>query len=148
MPPQHYKCTLCPVEYTEQDFVEPMKVSHKKKTDKDREKDRIERETALKTAEFYRKRQEDLGRPVNPREPLKRTANNNWVHVTCAVWTPEVKFGNAEALEPSEGIPSIPAARYEETCKACKKRDDGACVFCHSCRAPGKLFQFLALATS
>ena len=117
--------------------MEPPKVSHKKKTEKEREKDRIEREQAQKAADYYRKRQEELGRPVNPREPLKRTANNNWVHVTCAVWTPEVKFGNAKALEPSEGIPSIPPVRYEETCKACKKRDNGACVACHSCRAPG-----------
>jgi hypothetical protein len=135
---QHYKCTLCPIEFTEQDFIEPPKISHKKKTEKEREKDRIERESAMKAADYYRKKQEELGRPLNPREPLKRTANNNWVHVTCAVWTPEVKFGNAKALEPSEGIPSIPAARYDETCKACKKRDNGACVACHVCRAPGK----------
>lgn len=73
-----------------------------------------------------------MGRPVNPREPLKRTADNNWVHVTCAVWTPEVKFGNAKALSPSEGIPLVPRARYAEVCKVCK-RDEGACVHCHQC---------------
>lgn len=86
---------------------------------------------ALKAADYYRKRQEDLGRPVNPREPLKRTADNNWVHVTCAVFHPEIKFGNAKALEPSEGIPSIPRALYQETCKACGKQG-GACVDCHN----------------
>jgi PHD-zinc-finger like domain len=117
--------------------VEPPKISHKKKTEKEREKDRIERENAQKAADYYRKKQEDMNRPVNPREPLKRTANNMWVHVTCAVWTPEVKFGNAKALEPSEGIPSIPSARHDEICRACKGRG-GACVACHSCRAPGK----------
>ncbi|KAF4631157.1 hypothetical protein G7Y89_g6970 [Cudoniella acicularis] len=109
-----YKCMLCPVEYTEHDFVEPPKISHKKKTEKERERDRIERENAQKVADFFRKRQEELNKPVNPREPLKRTANNNWVHVTCAVFTPEVKFGNAKALEPSEGIPSVASARYDE----------------------------------
>jgi hypothetical protein len=72
---------------------------------------------------------------VVPREPLKRTADNNWVHVTCALWTPEVKFGNAKALAPSEGIPSIPRARYDEVCKACKRKG-GACVACHQCRSP------------
>jgi hypothetical protein len=117
--------------------VEPPKISHKKKSEKEREKDRIERENAQKAADYYRKKQEDMNRPVNPREPLKRTANNMWVHVTCAVWTPEVKFGNAKALEPSEGIPSIPSARHDETCKACKNQG-GACVACYSCRAPGK----------
>ncbi|KAH6666728.1 hypothetical protein B0J14DRAFT_678071 [Halenospora varia] len=130
-----YKCMLCPVEFTEHDFVEPPKVSHKKKTEKEREKDRVERENAQKVADYFKKKQEELNKPVNPREPLKRTANNNWVHVTCAVFTLEVKFGNAKALEPSEGIPSIASARYDEVCKACKKQG-GACVGCHSCKAP------------
>ncbi|KAK0733444.1 hypothetical protein B0T26DRAFT_634916 [Lasiosphaeria miniovina] len=131
----HYKCVLCPVEFTEHDFVEPPKVSHKKKTEKERERDRIERDNAQKAADYYRKKQEEMNRPVNPREPLKRTADNNWVHVTCAVWTPEVKFGNTKALGPSEGIPSIPRARYAEMCKVCKK-DGGACVHCYQCRTP------------
>jgi hypothetical protein len=117
--------------------VEPPKVSHKKKTEKEREKDRIEREAAQKAADYYKKKQEEMNRPVNPREPLKRTANNNWVHVTCAVWTPEVKFSNAKALELCEGIPSIPTARHDEVCKACKRADVGACVQCLSCRASG-----------
>lgn len=128
---------LCPVELVEQDFVDPPKASHKKKTEKDRERERVEREKALEDAEFFRKKQEENNKPVNPREPLKRTANNNWVHVNCAVFTPEVKFGNAKALEPSEGIPFIASARYDEVCKACKKKG-GACVGCHSCHAPGK----------
>jgi hypothetical protein len=136
---KQYKCMLCPIEITAQDFVEPAKVSHKKKSEKEREKDRMERELAIKTADFYRKKQEEMNRPIVPREPLKRTANNNWVHVTCAVWTPEVKFGNAKALEPSEGIPSVPSARYDEICKICKSKN-GACVACLSCRAPGKKF--------
>lgn len=132
---QHYKCVLCPVESTVHDFVEPPKISHKKKTEKERERERQDKEAAVKAAEFYRKRQQELGRPVDPREPLKRTADKNWVHVTCAVFTPEVKFGNAKALEPSEGIPSIPRARYQEVCKVCKSQG-GACVSCHHCRAP------------
>jgi hypothetical protein len=97
----------------------------------------VERENAQKVADFFLRKQEEMNKPANPREPLKRTANNNWVHVTCAVFTPEVKFGNAKALEPSEGIPSIPSARYDEICKVCKHKG-GACVGCHSCRAPGK----------
>ncbi len=128
---------LCPVEHTEHDFVEPPKLTHKKKTEKERERDRVDRENAQRVADFYRKKQEEMNKPVNPREPLKRTANNNWVHVTCAVFTPEVKFGNAKALEPSEGIPSIPSSRYDEVCKVCKQKN-GACVGCHSCKAPGK----------
>lgn len=128
------------MEFTEHDFVEPPKNTHKKKTEKEKEKERQERELAQKAADHYRKKQEEMNRPVNPREPLKRTADNNWVHVTCAVWMPEVKFGNALALGPAEGIPSVPRSRYDETCKVCKRKD-GACVNCLHCRAPGKLYQ-------
>ncbi|KAJ4401099.1 putative PHD type zinc finger protein with BAH domain-containing protein [Neurospora sp. IMI 360204] len=130
-----YKCVLCPVEKTEHDFVGPPKNSHKKKTEKERERERQERENAIKAAEYYRKKQEEMNRPVDPREPLKRTADNNWVHVTCAVWTPEVKFGNAKALAPIEGIPLINRAKYSEICRACKK-DGGACVSCYHCKSP------------
>lgn len=133
----HYKCVLCPVEFTEQDFIEQPKLTHHKKkmSEKDRERERIEVQQARKAVEYYRKRQEELNRPLNPREPLKRTADNNWVHVTCAVWTPEVKFGNARALEPLEGIPLIPRARYDEVCQACNQKG-GACISCHQCRIP------------
>ncbi|KAL2178878.1 uncharacterized protein P884DRAFT_268856 [Thermothelomyces heterothallicus CBS 202.75] len=133
----HYKCVLCPVEFTPHDFVEQPKISnsHKKKTEKERERERMERENAQRAADYYRKKQEEMNRPVNPREPLKRTADNNWVHVTCAVFTPEVKFGNAKALSPSEGIPLIPRASYAEVCEVCKKTD-GACVECRHCHTP------------
>ncbi|KAI1162407.1 hypothetical protein F5B18DRAFT_384048 [Nemania serpens] len=130
-----YKCVLCPVEKTEHDFIEPPKNTHKKKTEKEREKERADRELGLKAVELYRKRQVELRRPTNPREPLKRTADNNWVHVTCAVWSPEVKFSNSKALCLSEGIPSIPRTRHEDVCKVCREKG-GACVLCHSCRAP------------
>jgi hypothetical protein len=133
----HYKCVLCPVEHTEHDFIEQPKLTHHKKkmSEKDREREKLEVQQARKAADYFRKKQEDMNRPVNPREPLKRTADNNWVHVTCAVWTPEVKFGNAKAMEPSEGIPSIPRARYDETCQVCQKKE-GACVYCQQCRTP------------
>lgn len=126
-----YKCMLCPVESTEKDSIEHSKTVNKKRSEKDRE-----REQAQDVADYFRNKQLEMSKPVNPREPLKRTANNNWIHVTCAVFTPEVKFGNARALEPSEGIPSIPVARYEETCKVCKKNNRGACVHCYHCRVP------------
>jgi hypothetical protein len=137
---QQYKCVLCPVEHTEQEFIEQPKLTHHKKkmSDKDREREKLEVAQARKAAELYRKKQEELNRPVNPREALKRTADNNWVHVTCAVWTAEVKFGNAKALEPSEGIPSIPRNKYEEVCQICQQQK-GACVSCHQCRIACKL---------
>ena len=124
--------------HTEYDFVENRKPTGKKRTEKQLEKEKMERESALAAAEYYHRKQEETNRPTNPREPLKRTAGNNWVHVACALWTPEMKFGNAKALEPSEGIGTIPSARFEQICKLCKT-SEGACVPCHQCHAPGKL---------
>ena len=125
---------------TEHELVEQPKLTHHKKkmSEKDRERERLEVQQARKALELYRKKQEELNRPLNPREALKRTADNNWVHVTCAVYTPEVKFGNAKAMEPAEGIPSIPRSKYEEVCRGCNE-NGGACVTCPVCRAPCKL---------
>lgn len=133
---QYYQCSLCPIEVTQQDFVEPPKVSHKKKTEKDREREKQERELAEKAAEFYEQRQREAGRPLNPREPLKKTSHNNWVHVTCAVWTPEVKFANTSTLDTVEGTTTIPHSRHLDVCKVCKKAKVGYCVPCHNCKAP------------
>ncbi|KAF2836519.1 hypothetical protein M501DRAFT_939594 [Patellaria atrata CBS 101060] len=132
-----YECVLCPVKHTDQELVEPPKISHKKKTDREREKERLEKELAIKFLEDYRHGQRDKGRSEVPREALKRTADNNWVHVLCALFHPEPKFSNAKALEVVEGIgrASIPLSRYEAICKVCKT-NNGACVNCHSCHAP------------
>jgi hypothetical protein len=123
--------------YTEQDFVEPPKILTKKKNEKDRERERIERESAQQAADFFKRKQAEMNKPQNPREPLKRTTGMNWVHVTCAVFTPEIRFGRADALSPSEGFQTINRPRFEETCDVCQT-NCGACVSCHSCRAPGK----------
>lgn len=137
---QQYQCVLCPVSIEPQDFLDLPKPSNKKK---DREKERLEYERALRTAEYYLNRQKQLCKPENPREPLKKTSDNNWVHVACAVWTPEVKFSKAKALETAEGIVSIPSSRYEDICRICLNPGGsiGACVSCHhtGCKATGKL---------
>ncbi|KXT15670.1 hypothetical protein AC579_6135 [Pseudocercospora musae] len=138
-----YSCCLCLTEETLVDLVEPPKVSHKKKTDREKEKERLEKELADGMRAEYRSKQLSHHRPVVPREPLKRTAGNCWVHINCAVWAPETRFSNAEALEVVEGIQSIPASRFEAVCKLCKNKDhhnklrenSGACVNCFSCQA-------------
>lgn len=75
--------------------------------------------------------QRDKGRPELPREPLKKTAENNWVHLHCAVWTPELKFTNPRTYELVEGV-GTPSIRYDQVCKICKTAK-GACVSCHQC---------------
>ncbi|PGH19212.1 hypothetical protein AJ80_04183 [Polytolypa hystricis UAMH7299] len=132
----NYECILCPVTWTEHELMEPPKITHKKKTDREREKERLEKEMVTEAIKLYRQRQEAVGKPIGPREPLKRTAGNNWVHVTCAIWNPEIKFGNAKELEPAEGFGLVPQDRFQATCKICKTKK-GACVSCQnpSCNA-------------
>ncbi|EEP81821.1 predicted protein [Uncinocarpus reesii 1704] len=131
-----YECVLCPVNWTEHELMEPPKISHKKKSEREREKERLEKEMVAEAIKLYRQRQMSAGKPIGPREALKRTAGNNWVHVTCAVWNPEIKFGNAKEFEPAEGMGLIPPERFLDTCKICKTQN-GACVTCHlaSCNA-------------
>ncbi|KAG9772798.1 hypothetical protein KCU88_g6051, partial [Aureobasidium melanogenum] len=116
-----YECVLCPVKFTAQELMEPLKTSHKRKTDRDREKERIEKEIIQEASRRWRMEQEAAGRPVNPREALKRTAWNNWIHITCALWTKEIKFGNSELLDDAEGVGFIPPERFEQPCKICKQ---------------------------
>jgi hypothetical protein len=130
-----YVCTLCPIKQTVQEMLEPPRVSHKKKTDREREKERLEKELMDSIQLEYNKKQASLNRPLIPREPLKRTDGNNWIHVQCAIWTPEIRFSEASLLERAEGLSAIPMERYEATCKICKKNDQGACVSCLQCRA-------------
>lgn len=138
-----YSCCLCLTEETFVDLVEPPKISHKKKTDREREKERLEKELADGMRTEYRNKQLSQHRPMLPREPLKRTTGNNWVHVHCAVWTPELRFSDAKKLEIAEGFQQIPPARYEAVCKLCKNKDHaskvredaGACIHCFQCSA-------------
>lgn len=129
-----YECVLCYVPYPEQELMEPPRVSHKKKSDREREKERLEREMVAEAIRAHRRKQTEQGRPYEPREPLKRTAGNNWVHVVCALWIPELRFATAELLESIEGIGSIPSAKYGQICKLCKT-SKGVCVSCHQCSA-------------
>ena len=138
-----YSCCLCLTEETPIDLVEAPKVSHKKKDERAREKERMEKELADTMRMEYRSRQFSLHRPLVPREPLKRTSGNNWVHVQCAVWTPEIRFSDATKFEVAEGFQAVPQAKHEAVCKLCKNRDHanqlredkGSCVSCFQCNA-------------
>lgn len=94
----------------------------------------MEKELIEKARLDYQNRQRELNRPLLPREPLKKTDGNNWVHVLCAAWTPEIRFSQASALEKAEGFSAIPMERYEATCKLCKSNKHGSCVSCQQCK--------------
>ena len=130
-----YDCILCSVRaYTDTELMEPPKISHKKKTDRERDKERMERDMVLNATALYRRQQKDMGRPEDPRQPLKKTTGNNWVHVICALFHSEIKFGDPKRLEPAEGFGAIPSTKYTAVCKLCKK-SEGACINCSHCQA-------------
>jgi len=88
-------------------------------------------------------KESDKHKPQQPRDPLKKTAGNNWAHVTCAVWTPEIKFSDPKTMKVVEGIGTIPVSRFQQECKICRG-NNGHCVQCATCHANGK-FQIVPI---
>jgi hypothetical protein len=123
-----YNCVLCPIRQKD------TATSDGKPNPKKRGVREDETSEPPPPADDVKRHKYDPGKGPNAREPLKRTTGNNWVHVTCAVWTPEVRFTKAKLLEPAEGIGIIPPARFDQVCKICQTKK-GACISCHHCHA-------------
>ncbi len=131
-----YTCLLCPVkEFYDNALMEGPKQSHKKKTDREREKERLEKEMLNNATELYYRSQEEKGRPKEPRQALKRTGWNNWVHVTCALFHHFVVFNDAVTLDGAEGFGLIEEWKRQTQCKLCK-RIEGCVIECSHCQAP------------
>ncbi|XP_072311138.1 bromodomain-containing protein 1 isoform X2 [Eucyclogobius newberryi] len=62
---------------------------------------------------------------------VKRTDDERWGHVVCALWIPEVGFSNSTFLEPIDGVHEIPSTRWKLACYLCKEKGIGACIQCH-----------------
>lgn len=60
---------------------------------------------------------------------FKQTNTNQWGHLLCAIWIPEVGVRNAIYMEPIDQIENIPKSRWKLTCCICRKRQ-GACIQC------------------
>jgi hypothetical protein len=50
---------------------------------------------------------------------LKKTIGNNWAHVCCAVWIPQVQFGDVDKLNSIECIGLIDEADWNQNCSLC-----------------------------
>ncbi|KAL4399815.1 putative PHD type zinc finger protein with BAH domain-containing protein [Malassezia pachydermatis] len=59
----------------------------------------------------------------------KPTECNNWAHLLCSTWIPEILYANSSAMQPVEGAGSLPVARLEARCSLCDEVK-GACVSC------------------
>lgn len=73
---------------------------------------------------------------------LKKTDRNGWAHVICALYIPEVRFGDVHSMEPVI-LTDIPVdnARFQKTCYICNEErpneaKKGACMSCNkpSCK--------------
>ncbi|XP_038651807.1 E3 ubiquitin-protein ligase Jade-2 isoform X5 [Scyliorhinus canicula] len=61
---------------------------------------------------------------------LKPTrSGTKWVHVSCALWIPEVSIGCPEKMEPITKVSHIPASRWALACSLCNERT-GTCIQC------------------
>ena len=133
-----YECLLCPQYKNEDDSImEPPKQSHKKRTDREKEKDRLEKELIAQATSIYIRDQEDKGRPTAPRQALKPTAQRNWSHVICSIVHPAIRFGDASRLRSAEGFGTAQQSTLkgkEGRCKLCKDTK-GAVVLCDQCDA-------------
>ncbi|XP_077302403.1 uncharacterized protein LOC143922884 isoform X2 [Arctopsyche grandis] len=67
---------------------------------------------------------------------LKRSDSGGWAHVVCALYIPEVRFGNVTSMEPII-LQLIPPERYNKTCYICHdlgkihRSSVGACMQCN-----------------
>jgi len=67
---------------------------------------------------------------------MKRTADGGWAHVVCALYIPEVSFGDDSTMEPII-LSKIPSSRYGQDCSICLENgrsksisSSGACCNC------------------
>lgn len=76
------------------------------------------------------------GAPLSVMEAVKPTECNNWTHVVCALFMPDIVLTEPERMKTVEGAGNLPLWRYQAMCDLCHEQSGGACVTCNepSCK--------------
>ena len=63
----------------------------------------------------------------------KISKENAWVHLSCALWLPELNIGNFELKEKIKGVENLPKKRLQEKCDICLTTGYGPTIKCEKC---------------
>ena len=63
----------------------------------------------------------------------KIAKENAWVHLSCALWLPEISIKNFDLKEKIQGVENIPKKRLLEKCDICLKIGYGPTIKCEKC---------------
>ena len=64
----------------------------------------------------------------------EKIANENaWVHLSCALWLPELNLANFDLKEKIKGVENLPKKRLLEQCNICLKSGYGPTIKCEKC---------------
>lgn len=63
---------------------------------------------------------------------LKCTTSSSWCHVLCAIFNPDIKFGNAKRLQPIINVNHVIAKTFGQFCHICK-HEGGGLIKCSLC---------------
>ncbi|GAA5928195.1 uncharacterized protein JCM15063_003815 [Sporobolomyces koalae] len=71
--------------------------------------------------------------PLTALDVLKPTELNNYVHLLCAVWHPELRFSEPSELATVEAFAHLPVERAQAQCRICYQKGVGVTIKCQDC---------------
>ena len=72
----------------------------------------------------------------------KVARENAWVHLSCALWLPEISLASFDLKEKIKGIENISKKRLQEQCNICLKVGFGPTIKCQKCNYHFRLILF------
>ncbi|GAA5910796.1 uncharacterized protein JCM6883_000321 [Sporobolomyces salmoneus] len=71
--------------------------------------------------------------PLNALDALKPTESNNFVHLLCSIWHPELRFSEPSLFKTVEAFANLSMQRAREKCCICHQRGVGVTIQCQEC---------------